>query len=160
MKAITLHQPWATFTALELKSIETRTHSRFASLVGQRIAIHAAKKVDISDRWNGYLQAALDRRQRPTYDEPYALRKWIYEQARLWKMMSAARGAILCTAYVQEHRRLSVKDSFFALCDCSPDHKGNPLYGLILSDVIRLEKPVLWRGYQGIFNVPDEALKL
>jgi len=46
MKAITLWQPWATMIALGHKTVETRTHDRFQCLVGQRIAIHAAKKYD------------------------------------------------------------------------------------------------------------------
>jgi len=41
MKAITLHQPWATLIALNVKRIETRSWRAPASLIGQRIAIHA-----------------------------------------------------------------------------------------------------------------------
>lgn len=42
MKAITLHQPWATLVAFGFKTIETRTWAPPSSLIGQRIAIHAA----------------------------------------------------------------------------------------------------------------------
>lgn len=44
MKALTLHQPWATLIALGVKSIETRSWRAPASLIGQRIAIHAGAK--------------------------------------------------------------------------------------------------------------------
>lgn len=44
--AITIMQPWATWIALGLKTVETRSHKRFARLVGKRIAIHAGKKFD------------------------------------------------------------------------------------------------------------------
>lgn len=44
MKALTLHQPYATLIAKGIKTIETRTWPAPASLIGQRIAIHAAKK--------------------------------------------------------------------------------------------------------------------
>jgi activating signal cointegrator 1 len=43
MKALTLHQPWATLIALGVKTIETRSWRAPASLIGQRIAIHAGK---------------------------------------------------------------------------------------------------------------------
>ena len=44
MKAITLWQPWATLIADGIKTLETRTWEPPADLIGQRIAIHAAKR--------------------------------------------------------------------------------------------------------------------
>jgi hypothetical protein len=46
MKAISIYQPWAQFIVFGLKSIETRTHNSFKSLVGKRILIHASAKWD------------------------------------------------------------------------------------------------------------------
>jgi len=43
---LTLWQPWATWIAWGWKTIETRTHNKFASLLGKRIAIHAGQKID------------------------------------------------------------------------------------------------------------------
>ena len=43
--AITLHQPWASLIALGLKTVETRSWPAPARLVGQRIAIHAGKRL-------------------------------------------------------------------------------------------------------------------
>ena len=43
MKAITLYQPWASLIAVGVKTIETRNWAPLAVL-GQRIAIHAAKR--------------------------------------------------------------------------------------------------------------------
>jgi hypothetical protein len=49
--AISLHQPWASFIAHGLKQFETRSWSPPRWLIGQRIAIHAAKKaVNADDR--------------------------------------------------------------------------------------------------------------
>ena len=45
MYAITLHQPWASLIALGLKAVETRSWPAPARLVGQRIAVHAGKRV-------------------------------------------------------------------------------------------------------------------
>ena len=41
MKALTLHQPWASLVALGVKTIETRSWPAPASLIGQPLAIHA-----------------------------------------------------------------------------------------------------------------------
>ena len=46
---ITLYQPWATWIMRGWKTIETRTHSRFACLRGQTILIHAGKTTDKSE---------------------------------------------------------------------------------------------------------------
>ena len=45
MYAITLHQPWASLIALGIKTMETRSWPAPARLLGQTIAIHAAKRV-------------------------------------------------------------------------------------------------------------------
>lgn len=46
MKAISLWQPWASLIACGVKVYETRDWAPPRDLIGQRIAIHAAKKVD------------------------------------------------------------------------------------------------------------------
>ena len=46
MKAITLHEPWATLVAQGHKTRETRGKAAPLSLIGRRIAIHAGKHVD------------------------------------------------------------------------------------------------------------------
>ena len=43
---ITLYPPWAIWVGLGWKTIETRTHPRFRSLVGKTIGIHSAIKWD------------------------------------------------------------------------------------------------------------------
>ena len=43
--AITLHQPWASLIALGLKTVETRSWPAPARLMGQRIAVHAGKRL-------------------------------------------------------------------------------------------------------------------
>ena len=51
MKVISLWQPWASFIAIGIKPFETRDWPPPRWLVGQRIAIHAAKKhVNTDDR--------------------------------------------------------------------------------------------------------------
>ena len=45
MYAITLHQPWASLIARGLKTVETRSRPAPAGLAGQRIAVHAGKRL-------------------------------------------------------------------------------------------------------------------
>ena len=46
MKAISLHQPWASLIIMGVKRCETRSWKPPDALIGQRIAIHASKRVD------------------------------------------------------------------------------------------------------------------
>ena len=48
VRALTLHQPWAWCIMRAGKRIENRTWYPPADLIGQRIAIHAGKREDIS----------------------------------------------------------------------------------------------------------------
>lgn len=52
---ITLYQPWATWIVRGWKTIETRTHNKFACLIGKTILIHAGQKTDASAINNPYL---------------------------------------------------------------------------------------------------------
>ena len=45
MKALTLHQPWATLIAAGVKKMETRSWGPPRSLIGHRIALHAGKQL-------------------------------------------------------------------------------------------------------------------
>lgn len=153
MKAISLHQPWATFIAMKWKTIETRTHARFKSLVGQRIAIHAAKKdVRVPASLYEYLPEAL---------------KNSLQLSNVILFMDINRGKILCTVRVVKARwapnvvrlrgsrqvdfDLRKKWNEQAMCEVGGKF-------LLFLDEIEPIDPIPFRGRQGIFNVPDELI--
>jgi hypothetical protein len=123
---ISLWMPWANWVMLEWKPIETRTHKRFAGLVGKRIGIHASIKWDHSA-----ISAA----------RPYLTAEQIVQTESFLRI----GGAILGTALVTEHRRLTADDSQGALIECKTER-----YGLFLSDV-KVEPVIPCRGKQGIW---------
>ena len=141
MKTISLHQPWATFVTLKWKTIETRTHQRFKSLVGKRIAIHAAQKIGNMPELEYFPQMGQ-------------------VQARnLFACIKRWRGVLLCTAKVTkaiwapnvdfvEREEWNRK----AMCDVAGK------YCLFLEDIKPLKYRIPFRGRQGTFNVPDELL--
>ena len=60
MKALTLHQPWASLIALGPKIVETRSWSAPARVIGERIAIHAGKhRVRISNEYDQAMYHAM-----------------------------------------------------------------------------------------------------
>jgi hypothetical protein len=130
---ITLWQPWAQWVALGWKTIETRKHKKFASLVGKRIGIHAAL------RWD---DAALD--LAGEFLTP-AERSATTEFLRVG-------GAVICEAFVREHRELNTLDNRDALIDCMHITR----YGLILKDV-RIIEAIPQKGKQGIWYMNPEV---
>lgn len=129
LKAITLHQPWATWILWGWKRLETRTHPRFGCLHSLRIAIHAGRHWD-----ENALRTAA----------PFLTKDQIEKTERF----NHARGAIICTAYVENYGRLSTSYSQFALIECITRR-----FGLNLHDVCPIEPPIAARGRQGIFEV-------
>jgi hypothetical protein len=128
---ITLWRPWANWVALGWKPIETRTHERFKSLVGKRIAIHAAQKWD-----NNAAVAAND------YLDPVR-----HTGGDMLEYVKSA-GLVLCTAFVKEHRRLTPEDAPRALIECDTTR-----FGLFLEDIQKVEPPFAAKGSQGIWKV-------
>ena len=132
LDAITLYQPWAQLILAGYKTIETRTHSKFARLKGRRIAIHAGRTFDIH---SGEMT-----------------RPYLMEFTTLMRVVTEARlnmGVLLCTATVYDTGWLDACHSGAALCDCS----GRDRYGLFLCDVQPIVPTIPWRGSQGIFTV-------
>jgi len=128
MPVISLWQPWAQWIVRDWKQIETRTHSRFASLLNQTIAIHASAKWD-----NTALELAR-----------LYLTK---EQIKITEQMDVLESSIIGTAYVYKFEQLHAIHSRFALIDCDST-LGR--WGLFL-DHIRSIKPIPVKGKQGIW---------
>ena len=60
MKAKTLWQPWASLIAYGYKTVETRGYAPPAELIGQRIAIHAAKRPMVHAEWSEGVYRAIE----------------------------------------------------------------------------------------------------
>jgi len=141
MKAISLYEPWASFIIWGWKTIETRTHKRFKSLVAQQILIHAAKTFDYSDVFLKH----LNEYQLSTY-------KMILKT----DYFKSTAGKLIGTVYVMGFKTLFESDSKSALIDCGISKPVR--YGIILQTPINLIQPIPYRGYQFPFDVPDEII--
>jgi hypothetical protein len=132
MRAITLWQPWATWVQRGWKTIEARRHTRFATLKGQRIAIHAARRVD-EHAWR-------------------IAGPWLPRVAGdAWRTAPNILGAVICTVYVADARWLTAGDARAALCPCSRVGMCPHLFGLVFEDVIPMV-PVYCPGHQGAWE--------
>ncbi len=121
---ITLYEPWATWIMKGWKTIETRTHAKFACLNNLTILIHAGKKTDYSDL---------------TTNNPYLTEDYIMDDIR--------NGYILGHAFVYDAMYLDHNDSQAALIDCG----STPRFGLFLERVNRFEELIPAKGSMGIW---------
>ena len=133
MPALTIWSPFGSMIAAGVKTIETRTHNRYSSLQGQRIAIHQGKK------------------QVPTDRVFTAARAVGASRAATWLMYHSSecpRGHVIATAFVPTARALdgSIDDNVAACFETEG------LYGLILTDIRQLEVPVKVKGQQGVWQ--------
>lgn len=134
LPCISMWRPWASWIAWEWKTIETRTHARFQSLVGKRIGIHAAQRFDDRARHlaNHYLsdgQARSAGRSDPAANSSF----------------NYPRG-LICTAFVRDFRLLTPEDAPKALIECETKR-----YGLFLEVIHQIKPPLNIKGRQGIW---------
>ena len=154
MKAITLHQPWASLIACGLKTIETRDWPPPRAVVGERIAIHAGKRDPDSWEWNDDIRLACEPWD---FDIPLGV---VVATARLAEVRKVTQNPrvrrwepdyryVLATSRIStlDHREIKI-DSFgdFSL--------GRWLW--MLTDIQRIEPPVPARGRQRLWDwCPD-----
>ena len=136
LKAITLHQPWASLVAVGAKTVETRFWRPPEKLLGQRIAIHASKqKVALK---SGAFSRAVDSKL-----------------GKDWRSKETF-GAVVATAKLQRVKKISNKKDI-------PSEKKT-LFGDYalgrwmweLADIEKVEPPVPARGQRGFWNLKEK----
>ena len=148
MKAITLHQPWASLIAAGTKTVETRSWAPPPWVEGQRIAIHAGKQVAGDDGLNEGTRLAV-----------------IRLFGKSWRDR-IPRGAVVATALLEKAVQVqSVNPEGVRLFgnprlpQLLPDPYGDFSPGRwlwFLRDVERVEPPVAVLGKQKIWNWDPE----
>ena len=154
MKALSLHEPWATLIAIGKKSIETRSWRPPDYLIGKRIAIHAAKrKPDHST-----LQALMgDFELLPRGYQRQPLTRCVFPNDL------RPSGAIVATAVLKETHQVQQvlsKNKIYSesenigrliLVDLYGDFSpGRWLW--ILTDIEKVDPPIPAMGHQGLWE--------
>jgi hypothetical protein len=128
---ITLYQPWATWIMREWKTIETRTHKRFACLENKRILIHAGQKTDLEALNNDYLT----------------------KEQILSNPEEMVNGFILGSVFVSHFGELTPTSAISALIACE-----SKKYGLFLEKVDRWKIPIPEKGERGIWYYDMDSM--
>jgi hypothetical protein len=146
MKAASLSQPWcwAVVDPIARKHIENRTWQPPLSMIGQTIAIHAAKSWDDKKQYLVHVDAQRVEARTPIgfliyhgYEPPS--RKESYASSCIVGVATIDRIVTKADTLPEDQRRW-----FFGP------------FGWVLTNVRRLEEPVPCGGKQGLWTVPAE----
>jgi len=169
MRAISLHQPWATLIAIGVKPYETRGYHPPAALIGRRIAIHAAQTRRAARDLYGTWRADDVRREILA----------ALAAAGISGVDDLPFGAVVCTAVLRAAYRCGdpapaiapealLVDRIMGPAPLAPRGnlpaiEGDPFghyapgrWAWRLTDVRRLEAPLPLKGRQGWFELPDD----
>lgn len=150
MKALTIHQPWASCIALGSKRIENRTWAPPKAMRGERIAIHASRKIDDG--------ALLQLEHDQIVDVEVASHATLH------------RGCIVAVATIrgwvdarQPGRAVWTPASLESDLTDVEKATGRAWWvgpiGWWLGDVVALKRPLDCRGHQSLWPVPDELVE-
>ena len=155
MKAISLHQPWASLIVHGYKTIETRSWAPPKTLIGERIAIHAARKTvsikDIPEVWQPLV------RMYKNFGQPGVPQGAVVATARLvdaWQVRDTSKnmGIVHPDGYPQVFGDSTLESQRRS---CKADPYGDFSVGRwlwFLEDVELVDPPVPVRGHQGFWN--------
>ena len=143
MKALSLWQPWASLIAVGAKTVETRSWAAPQALVGQRIAVHAAKRASELHWVN--LPIFHDALKRAEDAGDLAL-----IDGRL-PLGCIVASAVLVECFRMDHDTcMAVHDDMpeeYAFGDWRPGR-----FGWQLSELEPVAEPIPYRGAQGLFD--------
>lgn len=155
MKALTIWQPWASLIVEGAKPYEFRGWKPPASLIGQRIAIHAgARKVRDSEITELLWQ--IERGEACLHEEPAldVLCRAMVDPGIL------TLSHVLCTAVLGEPMPGDACAREFGVdAGNDSDRAGTFNWGWPMAQVERVVPPLPWRGRQGLWDIPDELLR-
>ena len=146
MKTLTLYQPWASLIAYGVKTIETRSWAPPQGLVGQRIAIHAGKRVE-RDSLNFGTCKAIEKIYGPEWwrDIPVGVVLCTAVLTEAWRVVSFSGG------YFQTRFSVLGKEDQRARIDPYGDF-GWGRWLWFLHDVIPYSSPITAVGRMGLWD--------
>lgn len=166
MKALTLWQPWASLVIAGAKPYEFRSWRPPASMIGQRIVIHAAARKIDGDEAYALWRLLIHRNHAEPYriaaaetclHAPQAipiLERAIGYGGRLLLPMSAGLG----TAVIGEPRLgTEIAEEFGVPRANDRDRDNHANWGWPMLEIERWPEPIPMRGKQGLWNWPEPA---
>lgn len=139
LHVISLYQPWATLVVSGAKKIETRSWVPRELKVGERIAIHAAK------RWTDEERALCE------HDSFFKRYLTLAARRGLWDFDAPALGGVVGTAIFAGVERTDCLMRWITDTEHAFGNYGPRRFGWMLQDPQAINPPLRLRGQQGIF---------
>lgn len=144
MKAITIHQPWATLIAIGEKRFETRG---WATSYRGPLAIHAGKKVDRDICMQEPFRSVLAEHGYTADNLPTGAVVAVAELSECFKVFRDVLGGVVVLHAERRKIHFSTLDKEFSF---GWFNSGRYAWGL--DDVSRLPDPIPAKGQQGLWN--------
>jgi hypothetical protein len=150
MKAISLWQPWASLIMLGAKRVETRSWRPPEALIGQRVMIHAAKRIDGCVLREPFSIHIAD----PVRDAPTGALLGSAKIEGAWRIDTLSDAILIASEYHRGEDGSAIDDEL-AFGDYTV---GRWAWGL--AEVRRLNEPIPYTGGQRFFNLKPPYLEL
>lgn len=149
MKAISLHQPWASLVMQGVKRLETRSWAPPASLVGERVLVHAAKRLDRCVLERPFSEVIRD----PGRDAPIGVLLGSVLIEGAWEIEREADVGLIVREYHRRHDGLGghFEEAIARELAFGDFELGRWAWGL--GAPRRLNVPIPWGGRQRFFEV-------
>jgi hypothetical protein len=152
MKVITVWQPWASLIAIGAKPYEFRSWRPPASLIGQRIAIHAGARAIKKDE----VHVLITQLRYPELGVTPCLKADLAEPVLLAianENRPLPLSHIVCTGVLGEPKRGDECAKEFGVnAGNDSDRDGTFNWGWPLTEIEHFEPPIPARGAQGLWN--------
>lgn len=169
MKAITIWQPWASLIIAGAKPYEFRGWRPPASIIGQRIVIHAAaRKIDVEESY--VLYKILQNRKESERLALYAAETCLHPELAMPVLKRACKlhqteplpmACGLGTAIIGEPRLgTEIAEEFGVPRANDSDRDQHANWGWPMLDIEAWPEPIPMRGAQGLWNwpTPEETI--
>ena len=158
MKALTVQQPWA-WAIFHGKDVENRT-TRWASLTGQRLAIHAGTRLSIRGLEHPLVIEAMRVHGWDADEDPFPMGVLLGSV-----LVSDVHVAHAVDPTITRPQQPACCESPWAetsYAEHSTKHRAGRLrrdvVHLVLEDPVPLLEPIRWTGSLGLWDVPDEVM--
>lgn len=161
MKALTILQPWASLivgspTAPPQKPIENRSWMPPASMIGERFAIHAGKKLDL----HAFARVFLDKicgEVRPPYQTPAQFPRGGVVGVATLEWAIALRSHDRLAAFGDRFQRITPDTLASWALDADALRWFFGPVGFVLRDVRAVATPVPCKGALGFWQLPGDV---
>lgn len=158
IRGFTLHQPWATLIAKGHKTVETRSWAPSRKMIGQSVAIHAGKKkesfLNAPECWQPLMDGGVMESVPLGAIVCTALLEDVVQVQRPMPHVLTGEDGVECQS-IQFSKRAKGEKTWVLVDDYGDFGHGRFLW--LLKDIVPND-PIYCRGFQGLWEIPEDVM--